>query len=103
MHKQIGQWQEYDNDKIITHFPIWQVALKVAISRLKLDNAEIDGIDKIAFEKEIQSIKSSFKNLKAIKSAASNIINEANKISDQADDIKNQISDSLTNLNQLVS
>jgi len=103
LHKQIGQWQEYDNDKIVTHFAFWQVALKVAISRLKLENVEVDGIDKNAFEQEVNKISDSIKNIKSIKTAATNIINEANKITSQSEEIKNQITVSLSNLNQLVS
>jgi len=102
LHKQIGQWQEYDNDKMVTHLGLWQVALKVAIARMKLENAEIEGVDRNAFEQEVQAISTAIKNMKVIKSASVNIISEANKISAQAEEIKNQITISLTNLNQLV-
>lgn len=103
LHKQVGQWQEYGDDKIVTHLGLWQVALKVAVARMKLESVEIENIDRIAFEKEVKSISESLKNIKTIKTASTNIINEANKISSQAEEIKNQITNSLTNLNQLVS
>jgi hypothetical protein len=103
LHKQIGQWQEYDNDKLVTHLGLWQVALKVAIARMKMESVEIENIDRTAFEQEIQTISTALKNMKIIKSASTNIINEANKISSQAEEIKNQITNSLTNLNLLVS
>src|SRR5690606_17123769 len=48
LHKQISDFQIYDDDKLVTHFGLWHVALKVVISILKLENSELDGIDKNA-------------------------------------------------------
>ena len=102
LHKQVGVFQLYDNDKLVTYFSLWQVALKVVISLLKLENAELDGIDKNAVEKEIETIKNSINSFKAVKTAANNIKSEAEKIFSNSDQIKNQIADSLTNLEQLL-
>jgi hypothetical protein len=102
LHKQIGDFQIYDNDKLVTHAGLWQVALKVVISLLKLENTELDGIDRNAVEKEIESIQNSIKAFRTIKTAANTVKNEAEKILSNSDQIKNDISDSLTNLEQLL-
>lgn len=102
LHKQISDFQIYDDDKLVTHFGLWHVALKVVISILKLENSELDGIDKNAVEKEIETILNSVKSFRAIKTAANSIKNEAEKVLSQSDLIKNQINSSLTNLQQLL-
>ena len=103
LHKQIADFQVYDRDKLVTHFGLWHVALKVVIALLKLESAELDGIDKHAVEKEIESIQNSINSFRTIKTAANGIKSEAEKILSQSDIIKNQVNDSLTNLQQLLS
>jgi hypothetical protein len=60
LHRQVGAFQEYPTNKIVTHFGLWEIALKIAISRLTIDNATIEGIDRAAVEKEIDAIKKKF-------------------------------------------
>ena len=102
LHKQIGDFQLYDNDKLVTHFALWQVALKVIIAIMKMENSELDGIDKNAVEKEILTVQNSIKSFRTVKTSANNIKAEAEKILSNSDDIKNQISNSLNNLEQLL-
>ncbi len=102
LHKQVADFQIYDRDKLVTHFGLWHVALKVVISLLKLEYAELDGIDKNAVEKEIEVIQNSIKSFRTIKTAVNSIRSEAEKILSQSDNIKNQINDSLTSLQQLL-
>lgn len=103
LHKQIGLFQEYDDNKLVTHYGLLEVALKVAISRMKIKSKEIEGIDKVAVEFEINSITESLKSFKSVKSAANNIRKEADKILIESEDIKKIINNSLNNLNQLLS
>ncbi len=102
LHRQVGAFQEYPTNKIVTHFGLWEIALKIAISRLTIDNAAIEGIDRAAVEKEIDAIKNSLQNFRTIKTAAKNILNESNKISSQAEQIQAEISASLENLADLL-
>jgi hypothetical protein len=102
LHRQVGAFQEYPTNKIVTHFGLWEIALKIAISRLTLDNATIEGIDRAAVEKEIEAIKNSLQNFRTIKTAAKNILNESNKIAGQAEQIQAEISASLENLSDLL-
>ncbi|WKZ70014.1 MAG: hypothetical protein QY331_01945 [Melioribacteraceae bacterium] len=102
LHKQIGMFQEYDSDKIVTHFGLLQVAFKVAISRMIIEHESIDEVDKAAVEKEISNIESTLKSFSGLKSAATNIKKEADKITAKADEIKIDISNSLISLNELL-
>lgn len=102
LHTQVGIFQEYDGDKIVTHFGLWQVALKVAISRLMLENSSLGEIDKASVEKEISNIEATLKKFTALKTSATNVKNEAEKINSKADEIKNGINNSLLNLNELL-
>ncbi len=102
LHKQIGLFQEYDNDKLVTHFGLWEIAIKVAISRVRLENAEIEGIDRLAYEQEINNIFASLKTFKSIKTSVNNILKEANKITAQSDQINNEISSAINSLNNLI-
>ncbi len=102
LHKQVGTFQEYVPDKLVTHFGLLEIALKLAISRLMLDTAVIDGIDRAATEKEIETIKNSLQSFRIIKKAATNILNQSQKIQDQADQIRNEVSTSLDILTELL-
>lgn len=102
LHNQVGSFQEYVPDKLVTHFGLLAIALKVAISRLLLDTAVIDGIDRAATEKEIETIKNSLQSFRTIKTAATNILNQSQKIKDQAGQIRNEISTSLDILTELL-
>lgn len=102
LHKQVGIYQEYDTDKIVTHFGLLEVALKVAISRMMIEHDSIDEIDKAAVEKEISNIDSTLKSFSGLKSAATNIKKEAEKITARADEIKTDISNYLISLNELL-
>ncbi|MCB0263261.1 MAG: hypothetical protein KDH98_08930 [Calditrichaeota bacterium] len=102
LHKQVGEFQEYPPDKLITHFKLWEVALKIAISRLTLENSIIEGIDKLAVENEITVIQNAIKTFRTIRTAANNVINESNKILAQASQIQNDISSSVNNLTELI-
>jgi hypothetical protein len=102
LHKQVGAFQEYPPNKIVTHFGLWEIALKIAISRLTIESATIEGIDRTAVENEIESVKNSLKNFRTIKTAAKNILNESNKITNQADQIKKDISESLDRLSEII-
>lgn len=102
LYNQIGSFQEYPDGKIITHMGLLDVALKVAISRLMIENKEIEGIDRASVEKEIENIQNEIKSFRAVKTSASNIINEAQKIQDKADDIKVKIKTSVNSLTDLI-
>lgn len=102
LHKQIGIFQEYPPDIIITHLGLWEVALKIAISRLTLDSTELSGIDRQSVENEINSIKSSLSSFRSLKTSANTIIKEAERITQQSESIKKEISLSVTKLNDLL-
>ncbi len=102
LQKQVGTFQEYPESMIVTHFTLLEIAMKIAISRLMIENSEIEGIDRTAVETEINGIKLSLKSISSIKTAASNILKEANKIKSQADEVKNDITDSVENLSELL-
>ena len=102
LHRQIGTFQEYPPDKIITHLGLWEIALKIAISRLTLEHAAIEGIDQAAVETEIKSIQSSLKSFRSLKTSANNIVREAEKIHEQAEKIKDEITQAASNLSDLL-
>lgn len=102
LHKQVGTFQEYPTNKIVTHCGLWEIALKIAISRLTIESDSIEGIDRIAVENEIETIKNSLKSFRTIKTAATNILNESNRIADHADQIRNEITGSLDCLSELL-
>ena len=43
LHKQVGAFQEYGSDKLITHFSLMEIAFKIVLSRLTLESTAIDG------------------------------------------------------------
>ncbi|KAA3613607.1 MAG: hypothetical protein D8M58_17145 [Calditrichaeota bacterium] len=102
LHKQVGLFQEYDDDKLITHFGLLEIALKVAVSRLILENNEIDGIDRSEVENEINAIINSIKSFRSIKTAANNIHKEADKILSQSTIINDEVSAAVANLNTII-
>ena len=102
LHKQVGLFQEYDDDKLVTHYGLLEVALKVAVSRLMLENSEIEGIDRGEVETEINTIIISIKSFRNIKTAANNIRKEAEKILSLSSDINDDISEAVTNLNTII-
>lgn len=102
LHKQVSLFQEYEDDKLVTHFGLLEVALKVAISRLLLDNNVVEGIDRAAAEKEIDSIRNSFNSLRSVKTSANTIMREAEKIFAHADQIRAEVSDSVESLTELL-
>ena len=102
LNRQVGIFQEYLPDKIVTHFQLWAVALKVAISRLMVEHSEVEGIDRIAVENELNNIKNSLNSIRTIKAASTSIINESNRIKVQADQLKLDISSSIENLNEMI-
>ena len=102
LHNQVGTFQEYDFDKVITHFTFFEVALKIAISRLMLDNNMLDGIDRNTVEKELESINNSLKSMRTMKTAANTILREAQKIANKSDEIKTEIANSIANLSDLL-
>jgi len=103
LHKQIGMFQEYPPDKIITHLGLWEVALKIALTRLTLEKTDIQGVDRQAVEAEINSIKSALNAFKSLKTSANNIIKEAEKIVQSSDSIKKDIAASVEKLGELIS
>lgn len=102
LHKQVGVFQEYLPDKIVTHFCLWEVALKIAISRLTLNNSELQGFDRHSVENEINTIKSSLTSFRSLKTSANSIIKEAEKIAKQSEHLKKDISNSVDKLNDLI-
>lgn len=102
LHKQVGIYQEYDGDKIVTHFGLLRIALKVAISKMLITRESINEIDKASVEKEISKIETTLKKFSGLKSAATNIRNEADKITTKAEEIKLDVVSSLENLNHLL-
>ncbi|MCB9057816.1 MAG: hypothetical protein H6627_04575 [Calditrichae bacterium] len=102
LSKQVGLFQEYDEDKLITHFALLEIAIKVASSRLILENNEIEGIDRNAVEAELTSITNSLKSFTAIKTAANNIRKEADKILGQSGQINDDIKAALSKLNEII-
>lgn len=102
LHKQVGIYQEYDGDKIVTHFGLLKIALKVAISKMLMTHESMNEIDKASVEKEISNIETTLKKFSGLKSAATNIRNEADKITTKAEEIKKDIVSSLENLNNLL-
>lgn len=99
---QVGLFQEYPTDKIITHIGLLEVAFKMAISRIMLEFETVEGIDKAAIEQEIATIKSSLRTLDTIKRAAKNIVQQADNIREEAEKTKLQISDSLITLKDIL-
>jgi hypothetical protein len=102
LHKQVGLFQEYEDDKLVTHFGLLEVALKVAVSRLMLENSEIEGIDRGEVESEITAITNSIKNFRGITVAANNIRKEADKILLQSSSINDEITTAVGNLNTII-
>lgn len=102
LNTQVGIFQEYPPDKIVTYSGLSEVALKMAISRLIMTTEIVEGIDKAAVEKEIDAIKFSLKSLSSIKSAANNILKQANTILSKADETKSEICCSLEALSELL-
>ena len=102
LHKQVGLFQEYQPDKIVTHFGLWEIALKVAISRIMIESSEVEGVDRNAIEKEIINIQQSIKTVSNIKTAATNIESQSQKIRNQIDQIKVEILDAAGNISELI-
>ncbi len=102
LHKQVGLFQEYLPDKIVTHFGLWEVALKVAISRIMIESSEVEGVDRNAIEKEIVTIQNSIKTVSNIKTVATNIETQSQKIKGQVDHIKTEILDAAGNISELI-
>ena len=102
LHNQVGLFQEYLPDKIVTHFGLWEIALKIAISRIMIESSEVEGVDRNAIEKEIINIQQSIKTVSNIKTAATNIESQSQKIKNQIDQIKVEILDAAGNISELI-
>jgi len=91
LQKQNGMWNEYPDNKIITHAALLEVAVKVAKARLALEQPENTSVDISTVRTNLQRILDSLKKLSSIKKEATTIRGSGDKIELLAAEIQSDI------------
>jgi cell division protein ZapA (FtsZ GTPase activity inhibitor) len=91
LQKQIGIWNEYPDNKIITHSALLEVAVKVAKARLALEQAESIDVNVNEIRIYLGKVIDTLKKLSTIKKQVTAIKGSGDSIEKNADEIQSEI------------
>jgi hypothetical protein len=103
LQQQVGQWSEFDGDRVISHFGLLEVAVKVGRACLTAKAAQRDGLDVTALMSELAAIGRAAKKLCTIKGEATGIQAASDRIHKLSDDLKAEIDSRLRAIDSAVS
>lgn len=91
LQKQVGTWNEYPDNKIITHAGLLEVAIKYARGKLATEQPDTKVINANAIRQNLTKISDALKKLTSIKTQVTTIRGSSEKIEQLASDVQSEI------------
>ncbi len=95
LQQQVGEWNEYEGNKLITSLPYTEIAINWARLRMKIGEKAREGVDVESLQTEIQKIEASLKSLRTVRGESTSIEKSKDKILQVVDAMEKQIKESI--------